>query len=155
MCWTSKTKPLVKTAEENIPIFKICRSDYSKTVDEVYSFYREFTYKLNKEYTHKGSTLHPIKSVLYDEYVIDIGFHSYSADITDVHIRKNLIGDNVIWINLLTYPSYVTYRMYNIFIKNRVIRVNGYIPRGASYVINNNGECVSDKIVLTDIQTIK
>lgn len=152
MCWTSETKPLIKTAEENIPIFKMCvyYSNYA-----VGAYYRKHKYELKREYVCDDAFNEEPERRNYPsgmlEYLIRKGFHSYDPNTVNVkngeyyatyHVRegiKQCIG---------AYPKYY-------LADRRLVRVNGYIPKGTRYYLNEKGEYVSEGIVLTDIQYIQ
>lgn len=147
MCWLSNNKPAIKVAEENIPIFKICMKMLSKE-DCVQSYYWEFVYHLNREYDifeEDGVNALDYCQLLDNRYRIDVGFHSYGINVI---LRVNNNGDTM----FVETPRIVIDSYYK---TKKVIRVNGYIPKGANYVTNEQGEYVSNKIVLTDIQEIK
>lgn len=129
MCWESKTLPVKNIAEENIEIFKICTLyDY-----EIHAYFNaDFVYTLDKVYEQKKLIMYE-RHILYQGYFVEEAFHSYSNSCLIYWLDFNTIS-----INGTRY------------IGPYLIKVKGYIPKGAIYYINEIGEIVSDKIVLTD-----
>lgn len=138
MCWIS-SEAIPHIAEEDIEIFKICEGIEA---DEVESYYRLYFYKLNQVY----KLVCPIvvefrEDILPNKFAINRGFHSYIKECT-IRISSIYKSAEVLY-NGTCIESYNDY----------AIKVKGYIPKGTKYYINNNGECVSEAICLTEICT--
>lgn len=142
MCWTkrirrSEAKPEPLTAESNIPIFKILF--YNSLNGTIISPYFDFKYTLNTKYVHPL----PLEIGNYIDchtmcafWRVNEGFHSYSTKCT---VSKDIV------VELLNGMVH----RYDYHFLSR--RVNGYIPAGAQYLLNEKGEYVSTEIVLTEI----
>lgn len=138
MCWIS-SEVIPRIAEEDIEIFKMCEG---VEANEVESYYRLCFYTLN----HVYKLISPIvvelrEDILPNKFAINKGFHSYIKECT---IRTSSIYKSAeILYNGICVDTYNDY----------AIKVKGYIPKGTKYYINNNGECVSEAICLTEICT--
>lgn len=132
MCWTSK-KPIVRLiAEEDIPVFKVCR-DLS---GQICSFFKFYDYSLNLLYTQSE----PLRIRAVNS--IEEGFHSYSSECV-VEIQESVLHVKFKSEEIFSYPCY-----------NWVILVKCIIPKGSEYLINEQGECVSSSIYLTGIKKL-
>ena len=133
MCWITK-KPIVSlTAEEDIPVFKVCRNSLS---GKICSFFKFYDYSLNLLYTQsKPLRIKAINS-------IEEGFHSYSSKCV-AEIQGSVLYIKFKNMEVFSYPYY-----------DWVILVKGIIPKGSEYLINELGECVSNSIYLTKIERL-
>ena len=132
MCWTTK-KPIVRLiAEKNVPVFKVCRSLSGK----ICSFFKLYDYSLNLSYTQ----LEPLRIKAVNS--IEEGFHSYSSQCI-AKIQGSVLCIKFENREIFSYPYY-----------DWVILVEGIIPKGSEYLINEHGECVSNSICLTEIKTL-
>ena len=146
MCWISKEcKPLV--SDGHVKVIKICGQ---KENSRLCGYFRaSFCYILN--FTYKTEV-----NIKYfaNEYYGDIGFHCYSADKcawkTDLKHRVIKIGTDIDTFSYFgVYP--IDYADFS-----NVAIVEGYIPKGTVYYINEDGEIISNGIVLTKVlQTLK
>lgn len=135
MCWESKTKPIPKIATEDFEIYKICLDGRVGHI-EVRSFYNNFYYNLRQLYTQeKPLSINEINSPR--KYQIERAFHSYLPSC-------ELVGTNS-GLYIVNGAHYCGYHL---------VKVKGYIPKGATYYVNNKNEVVSDKIVLTSYEYI-
>lgn len=134
MCWINRTA-IAHVAEEDIEIFKMCEDSTEKNT--VQSYFMASNYILNKVYKLES----PIEVEQFGTYYgINKGFHSYNKTCEVKRLRSDIVIAN-------EYCSIETYRDYAIIVK-------GYIPKGATYYINDRNEYVSDEICLTKIETI-
>lgn len=132
MCWTNKIANAC-VARENIEVFKICERCTEEKI--VLSYFMLSNYTLNKVYKLDS----PIKVKQFATcYGINRGFHSYDKTCIVKHYRSDIVVVN-------EYCSIETYCDYAIVVK-------GYIPKGATYYINDRKEYVSDEICLTEIE---
>jgi len=143
MCWESKELKLL-VSDGNVKVFKICL--VSENGNNYFSYLYRFKYILNKEY---HTELNIKKVITGGLNYGNEGFHSYSAE----HCK----AENG-WSDMMThYAMSVLSKNRNIGIyfvrrnKLPLALINGYIPKGAKYAINADGEIISDSIVLTDV----
>ncbi len=135
MCWLNRTA-IAHIAEEDIEIFKMCEDSTEKNT--VQSYFMASNYILNKVYKLES----PIEIEQFSTYYgINKGFHSYDKTC----IVKRCIDGIIIMSEYSTIETYCDY----------AIIVKGYIPKGATYYINDRDEYVSDEICLTKIETIQ
>ena len=136
MCWVSDVA-VPRIAEEDVEIFKICES---YELDVVESYYMLSYYTLNEVYKLASPIVVEFKEdILPNKFAINRGFHSY--------IKECVVRTFSIYKSLEVQYNGRCIEAYNDY----VIKVKGYIPKGTKYYINNNGECVSEAICLTEI----
>ena len=132
MCWKSKLVPKRLVAKRDIPITKILAPNMCAY------FFRGFQYDLHKQYLTELKE--PRWDCVLDKYIINHGFHSYSKKV------KMAIDEDYIHV---FYPSCgVALAVYS----SVANIVNGIIPKGSHYYLNDDGEYVSDSIIITKIQ---
>lgn len=136
MCWISAKTPVLKTAEEPIPIFKVLY----KNMD---SAYMTFRYHLHTKYHQKLET----PRIACSRCFIYEGIHSYDAETS---IIKDHPEDSDFFV-IITKKDDST---LDTFAKGPYIQVMGVIPEGAEYYRNEWGEIVSNSIILTEIKEI-
>lgn len=136
MCWTSTKTPVLKKAEEPIPIFKILY----KNMD---SAYMTFRYHLHVKYLQKLET----PRITYSSCSIYKGIHSYDAETS---IIKDYSGQSDCFVIIAKKDDLIL----DVFSKGPYIQVMGVIPEGAEYYRNEWGEIVSNSIILTEIKEI-
>lgn len=144
MCWVCKTAVLREVPKgEKFPVYKIMTLRKGFIFNELLSYYKVFKYKLHSLFTSKLES--PSYWANSGMYTIDEGIHSYSME-NDTICEENLI------IILNNNSRVISYPIHPIASKKYVnVKVLGYIPEGGKYYINKEGECVSDKIILTKI----
>ena len=144
MCWTTSIYPHIKLATENIPVYKIVDKTGGFWFWSTFSsYYYGFTYKLHKTYSEKLGAIHDLRTELY---AINEGIHSYHNTLTKISTSK--YGDK--WVN-----DFNGYILDNYCRLGNVVKVQGYIPKGSKYYLNENGEYISEQIVLTKYNKIK
>jgi len=147
MCWESKELKLL-VSDGNVKVFKICL--VSENGNNYFSYLYQFKYILNKEY---HTELNIKKAINGGQNYGNEGFHSYSAE----HCK----AENG-WCDMMTHgamsvqpKSVKSLKILDIYFVRRnklpLALINGYIPKGAKYAINADGEIISDSIVLTDV----
>lgn len=136
MCWTSTKTPILKVAEEPIPIFKILY----KNMD---SAYMTFRYHLHVKYYQKLET----PRITCSKCFIYEGIHSYDAE-------TSIIKDHPEDSNFFAIITRKDDLYLDTFSKGPYIQVMGVIPEGAEYYRNEWGEIVSNSIILTEIKEI-
>ena len=133
MCWTSN-EAIALTADDNVVVFKVCLQ-HTKTK------------KLISYYFHSVYTLGKLKrqSIIVDkagnEFVIESGLHCYNTNAFSC--SKNLLV-----LNVAPYPHFYNMEGYV------AVVVRGYIPKGATYYLNDYHEIVTNRLVLTDVLDI-
>lgn len=157
MCWRTNESVVLKKAEKDIKTFKILYARKKKFLFYTYgidiiSYFMKFPYELNKQYSIMNHLV-PFRSG--SEYIICDGFHSYSSkyckvklsnnDLYDIKVRFESPDENFL---ILDYSSGIIRKRYKTVIAHAII------PKGAKYAFNEEGECVSDKIIITDIEEI-
>lgn len=126
MCWISK-ECIKQIAEEDIPVFKIVNCN--KT-----SVFKNFLYEENTKYD-LGKEIDVHEGVIVN-FLINEGFHSYckkcKIEITDIESKEFFRVVDLLGTVLLGHKS--------------LLILECLIPKGATYYINEKGECVSDKL---------
>lgn len=146
MCWKTNQNIFLRPIKTkgDIPIFKICR--YIHDEDCILSFHQDFLYKLNKVYTLEDSDITlviPTVDWTTTRASIYKGFHSYT---NDCRLYDNLFG--------LMYVLGINAERIGCYGKEQLAKVFGYIPKGSTYYVNENGECVSSAICLTKMERL-
>lgn len=123
---------LLLTAEEDLKVFKIVK--YDNTAKNFISFYYNYTYNKGKTYNSR----------IYGRCgIISEGLHSYAPTVkmADYKICVKLYND--------VLPSGHRF-YYEVYQKGRtdctLYRMDCIIPKGAKYLFNHKGECVSDTL---------
>lgn len=149
MCWigTKDNEIEMQIAAEDIPIFKVV--ECKGCIFSPYYYSIGVTYILGEEY-RTGMKIRTVE----DYMVVESGFHSYSrqdcfyADIgygISIYLRNSRAkeekkdGDWCL-INRFDYTPY-----------DEIVVLEGIIPKGSCYYKNDNGEIVSDRIVLNGV----
>jgi hypothetical protein len=148
MCWQSFRKPVKKIAHKNINVLKILFFDDSN--NSIISYFYNFKYEENVIYFEKIDDYFIVDKyddVLYRPryllYRINKGFHSY----------KNIKFE-------FRFPLLFAYNnngnfleRYNINTEMRVALCS--IPEGSEYYENENGEIVSNSIIINKVISIE
>lgn len=147
MCWITYNKPEQVIASKDIPIYKIMRFEREFLFRKKFiSAFRDFQYKLGETYTGQMGILRLDNTIEGGRYYIDCGFHSYNPLVT--YITKGSSALPSIAIKCINKP------IGGFFLSDNLVILYGYIPRGACYYENENGECVSNAIKLTHYKKI-
>lgn len=136
MCWVSNKTPVLRKAEEPIPVFKILKKNME-------SVYMHFKYQLYTRYFQKLEMPINVGSTYYHIFQ---GIHSYDAEISCtkfIHGYFVVVTKN----NLHSLDTFLKLDGY-------YIQVMGVIPEGAEYYRNEWGEMVSNSIILKEIKEI-
>lgn len=132
MCWLGPR--IEHCAAEDIVTFKLLSRD-SNTY-QLYSLYRRFEYKLNTLYQCSLGI-----SPFYEDYIrINEGFHSYNER---CRIQKSNGFYGVLAPYAWFYVESIRYSDDLVFIKT-------IIPKGSIYYQTNDGEIVSNQIILLE-----
>ncbi len=136
MCWVSNETPVLKKAEEPIPVFKVLYKNME-------SVYFKFRYHLHNKILQKLETprIAVSRSFIYE------GIHSYDAETS---IIKDYPNDSDFFV-IITKKDDLN---LDTFSKGPYVQVMGVIPEGAEYYRNEWGEIVSNSIILTEIKEI-
>lgn len=142
MCWSTTEPPKRLIAEEDIPIFKVCvESSRISDGTVVYSYFKYFPYNINEVYKLNGQILPCNKGNCTE---IDRGYHSYLE--TECKFEEYQPFSR--WVVRDKDLRYVC------AYEHCAIKVSGYIPKDSEYYVNEQGECVSNSICLTRIETL-
>lgn len=140
MCWYSNEFNLL-TALEDIPIKKVVSASTSS--EKLYfSIYRNFVYHKGEKVQTRLATIYPktINAIWCKRYAVEGGaFHSYIPEcriIQDVPNPIITISAPKIEVELDWFPI------------DEILVVEGVVPKGAKYAINELGECVSTELIL-------
>lgn len=141
MCWETKTilKPIKHKAQKDIQakkVLRICHNgDLSSPFFEMMKWVPETQYTISE-----GLNLINVfpKNVFNIVWRIDEGFHCYSMN--------NKVGLNKIGSIVVKKGSNYVTSMFNDFSDLKVFEV--IIPQGSTYYENEDGEIVSDNMIL-------
>lgn len=134
MCWVSKEQD-IKIAEQDIPIFKIMKKTPSPEI--VISIYQNFPYILNS-LTESDIKIQPSSWKNIEVYQ---ALHSYNPE-------------KIICLSYCFVLYIQTLHGLHLDRFNKdwdIIKVKGIIPKGSQYMENENGEFVSNQLILTEI----
>lgn len=143
MCWISEVLKAENSGESKIPIFKILRMyDNSK---ELAAYYRATPYVLNREYN--ASILpHFIDSC----FEINEGLHCYSNS-----CKFASFGDGIhIFLPKEVTVTYSDGKRIDFDGPYKAVVVKGYIPSNTRFYINEIGEIVTQRLILTNVLDI-
>jgi len=145
MCWMTNKIPVLKIAEENIPVFKILHKDMT-------SVYFDWQYSLNIPYRSELDYLKTFSDDSGTLSVIERGIHSY--DLEQIKLKLTHCKEKTFpYIIFGIYSNYNDTKL-DTFESHDYAKVIGYIPAGSHYYLNEKGEYVSDVIVLTTVESI-
>lgn len=152
MCWYNQIPSERKVAESDVKVVKFLAMDEDDN-NVFYSPYNPFRYELGKVYTEEGFK-EPEKAIggWYNGlYVVNLGFHTYSL-MNKFEVNNGLVkvlANDSIFLDSWYYLHDVTY-IHDIeatyCVELPMFLCLCTIPKGAAYYINDNGECVSEKI---------
>lgn len=143
MCWTSQQQPVAMIATKDIPVYKIMKVFKGGIYNEIYSYYQSFRYELDSKYEGKLDNPHKYGyEARIPCYEINKGYHSYSSELTEItypfkDFREIRVKDVRPVITLGTYCTGVV--------------IQCAIPKGARYYLNENGEYVSNQIIIKNV----
>lgn len=146
MCWISKElKPL--TSDGTVHVIKVCRIINGK----LYGYWQDkFKYELNKPFW--TNNVHIVFDPEYKIYSGNKGFHSYDA--TKCIVKQHNIIDTTLEVLCrgdFDDKSLANYLLESYKEKFGACLVEGCIPNGAAYYVNEYGEIISEAIELTRI----
>ena len=154
MCWTKHTSslpPIPLVSDGNVKIFKVCKMRQGNLCGY---YYTSFNYILGKEYQTDMDVSYVAN---YKQYIGNQGFHSYDAskckvnplDFGDIFGRVQRVNMEV--VKRFEHSLYrIAY--YQLKVKDEpAYLIEGYLPKGTQYYVNEYGEIISNKIVLTKI----
>ena len=149
MCWITYNKNNLDhvIASKDIPIYKIMHFKREFLFKKKFiSAFRDFQYKLGETYSGEMGIPRLDNTVVGGRYYIDRGFHSYNPLVTYITKGRDAL-----------HSIDIKCRDHNIggfLLDNNLVILYGYIPRGACYHENEDGECVSNAIKLTHYKKI-
>lgn len=157
MCWTKNASPLPPlplVSDGTVKIFKVCKMRFGNLCGY---WYTSFNYILGQEYQ---TALEVSYNKTHKKYIGNQGFHSYDA--SKCKVNPTEIGDilgRVTRVNLEVVIRFNNslYNITNYLLKDNLFKdasaylIEGYLPKGTQYYVNEYGEIISDKIVLSKI----
>lgn len=138
MCWKGKYKPII--AKNNISIYKIMLREFiDPTHSRIVSYYQGFPYILNVKVVEELPTHYIPDNMGYVR--ITKALHSYSKEYTRLEKYSTgfLVKSNLIDSSLDFYT----------FDRRGTLIMDGFIPKGATYCMNEYGEIISNELILT------
>lgn len=131
MCWVTNSKPEAHVADSDIKVYKIVTKTPCKNI--VNSLYCVYTYKIGKLYEMEERIIPGLvlSGTNGKSYAIKEGFHSYAT-----FEKAKMEFEEVI--------AYALNPNVNMLVITECI-----IPEGSRYYINDGGEVVSDKIIIS------
>lgn len=136
--------------KRRIPIVKYCYLDDGV----IHSLYKGKTYVLYKEY-HTVLQQVPEKTP-HGTYFLEVGFHSYHNKVWHQTVTCTIPPVYSKTIHILSQIHSTIYSLD--YIRNYeispIVKVYGYIPKGAEYCRNDRGEYISNKITLTRYEEV-
>lgn len=140
MCWYSYTRPKMKLATEDIPVEKILKVSGLKICSPLF---KDTEWKLNEKKATKLDDPIPLNSSF--KYHVDQGFHS-CREIILIPEPSIPFTSSSTWIN-----------GKNILFSrdNDEYVFEAIIPHGSRYYVNDEGDYVSDQLVILRKKTIK
>lgn len=157
MCWTknaSSLPPTLLVSDGTVKIFKVCKKRQGNLCGY---YYTSFNYILDQEYQTTIDLSYDEES---KEYIGNQGFHSYDASKCKVKTLEwgGIFGRvKSVHMDVLRLFSNSIEYIANYVLKDNSFRdeyaylVEGYLPKGTQYYVNECGEIISDKIVLSKI----
>lgn len=139
MCWTGNL--ILHTAEENIPIFKVA----NKGLDGIYSYYLLSYYQLGV--LKSSPIIIAKKNWILRTVKVNTALHSYNPK--KVTVNKDIFSNCI----FIYYKGKILLDVLS-FNKTSVV-VKGFIPKGSQYCENEEGEIISDQLILTEICEIE
>jgi len=157
MCWTKNASPLPPiplVSDGTVKIFKVCKMRFGQLCGY---WYTSFNYILDKEYQTTIDISYNKESKTYRG---NQGFHSYDASKCKVNpfvIGSIFGGIKRLSVGVVTFLDQSIYNITTYLLKDNFFKdataylIEGYLPKGTQYYVNEYGEIISDKIVLTKI----
>lgn len=127
MCWISSKPPVRRIAIESIYTYKVVY-DYSEFLCD--SLIMGFVYEYYKLYTQNKAIM-PLCRARTNKWIIEEGFHSYRTWLVAKKAFEGFSTDSSI--------------------RKKIKIVQCIIPKGTTFYINENGEIVSDRIIINRI----
>ena len=152
MCWRSK-KMNKCISDGKVKVFKVCTL---KNDGKLYGyFYKDFQYELNTKY--KQDITFAMSCLLkgcFIHYGYD-GFHSYSKDVCKAKLSRpqDLWPSWIKVVNVYKNSNHQEIADYVGEYNFNFVIVEGYLPKGTTYYVNDKGEIISDSIILTNTIT--
>lgn len=123
MCWQSCKKPKLNIADDDIITYKVV-FEIPNHFKSAKSLYYNFHYYMNYQYHSESLKVIEVNNPFYPHYAISKGFHSYkNFAIAEKALKESSIS------------SYLTV-------------VKCIIPENSSFYENEDGEIVSDSIII-------
>lgn len=143
MCWLSTEKKDYRIANEDIHVYKVMLQKPGGRIFD--SFYFHKTYETGQVYK---TVVNPVYNNIECFYRtrIEGGFHSYDKSKTIIK------GNSFYWIIKVKNRPYnpdIIHCPYSIRGYEDIVAVECVIPKGSFYYMNEDGEIVSNQIMVT------
>ena len=147
MCWKTRREDCLErlVADKPLTTFKIL---IKGGISGLYSYYQSGYYWKEGEVNSLERELSLVKvkdSSIYYGYIKE-GFHSYSPD--GVYLREDHRKVEI------ASPNYYTLDWF-LLGEARLVLAKCEIPEGATYYKNEDGEIVSDKIIVEEVESLE
>lgn len=139
MCWVTKNKKFIKKriAKEDIFVKKLMSKSMDTKFVESPCFDMVWEFGRCEKYREKIAILKALDLDKKLAYVIQPGFHSLSPTCNVKKINQNAVA------------FYESKKVFSIFdYSNSFILVDAKIPKGSIYYENEQGEIVSNKLII-------
>lgn len=147
MCWISKVLKEENSGKSKIPIFKVLRMYIDSK--KLAAYYRATPYVLNKEY---NSSILP--RFLDSCFEINEGLHCYSASCKFASFEVGIHAFLPKNICAVPYNNGKKIDFEGIHPYKAVV-VEGYIPPNTRFYINEIGEIVTQRLILTNVLDVE
>jgi hypothetical protein len=147
MCWTNKSKPIEKLANNDIPVYKLVIDNGENSV--LSYFYNDKNTPFKRGKVQKKVRIFPCYYLEGGYYEINEGYHSYSLN---CKLEKILNNHDISISEQLWYVHKIDENKKEKYWLKDTDRIGKFIiPKGVIYYVNDDGDYVSEKIKLVDI----
>lgn len=134
MCWHSNHKPIINTADQDIPVKKVL----VQIDEELHSPIFSSVWEIGKELKESDSfKITPEYDSSLKEYRVTEGFHSCS--------EIKLLFEEELYLSVFYIAVNKCMRVIIRHIPFAIV-CDFIIPKGASYIVNEEGDYVSDRL---------
>lgn len=150
MCWVPAHPVSFGVAKEDIAIIKIVSKENYDGKFDCSAAYHENGYKLNKIYTAVIPESTSGIDIDVNLSKIQYGYHSYDPSKIYLEHESPSFSNNVYCVKSINYD-----RPLDWWNSSDFIVVEGIIPKGSYYYLNDIGEYVSSSIVLKNFISLE
>ena len=152
MCWRSRIKPVINVANKDIEVYKILFSSDGNDVG--ISLITKYTYLKEEVNKMKNGNSLPVSFDIDETYNIDEGFHSYDGKCKFL-FGKNFFEQEIFCLYDIACTEKTIYKEKLITVPKSCVIGLFIIPSGSHYYENEDGEIVSDSIILKEMINIE